>query len=258
MKLQGKIALITGASSGLGALLAQQLSARGATVALTARSAGKLEQVAAGLNGPAVVYPMDVQQTEQVRLTVEQIIERFGRIDLLINNAGYGRFETFLNMSQEQFADMMDVNYMGIVRCTQAVLPHMLRNGSGHIVNIASMAGKIGSAKSTAYAASKHAVLGLTNSLRQELSGTGIAVTAINPGPIKTPFFEIADPEGNYVKKVEWFMLNPDKVARAIVRAIESGRIEKDMPWSASLGVKLVQLFPGLFDRIAAKVLNNK
>lgn len=258
MKVQGKIVLITGASSGLGANMAQQLSARGATVVLTARSVGKLEQAAAAMQGPGAVYAMDVQNTEQVKITVERVIERFGRIDILINNAGYGVFETFAKTPLERFQDMMDVNYMGIVRCTQAVLPHMQRAGSGHIVNIASMAGKIGSAKSTAYAASKHAVLGLTNSLRQELTGTGIKVTAINPGPIKTPFFDIADPGGNYVKNVEWFMLNPDDVVRAIIRAIERDRVEKDMPWSAGFGVKLVQLFPGLFDRIAAKMLNKK
>lgn len=91
-------------------------------------------------------------------------------------------------MEPHEFDDMMDVNYMGIVRCTKAVVPHMLERGSGQIVNVASMAGKIGTAKSVAYTATKHAVLGFTNALRQELRKSGIIVSAVNPGPIATDF----------------------------------------------------------------------
>ena len=100
------------------------------------------------MQGQHAVYAMDVTNTEQVNEVVGQIIAKFGRIDILINNAGYGIFESFAGAPLAHFEEMMNVNYMGVVRCTQAVLPHMLKAGSGHIVNIASMAGKIGSAKS--------------------------------------------------------------------------------------------------------------
>ncbi|MDF2962334.1 MAG: oxidoreductase [Paenibacillus sp.] len=255
----GKIAVITGASSGIGAIMAQKLSERGAVPVLMARSVDKLSQVAASLNGrPHAVYRLDVTQADQVTDTMKQVIERFGRIDILINNAGYGVFESFTEASLDEIENMMDVNYMGTVRCTKAVLPHMLKAGSGHIVNIASMAGKIGSAKSTGYSATKHAVLGFTNCLRQELAGSGIYLAAINPGPIDTPFFDKADPSGNYVKNIQWFMLKPEQVADQVLRAIERRIPEIDMPFVAGLGVKLFQLFPRMFDKVASKMLNKK
>lgn len=225
---------------------------------LMARSTDKLEAVAASLQGPCGVYRLDVTSTGQVMQTMEQVIEQYGRIDMLINNAGYGIFERFVDAPLEQFEDMMNVNYMGTVRCTKAVLPYMLKAGGGHIVNIASMAGKIGSAKSSGYSATKHAVLGFTNCLRQELVGTGVYLSAINPGPIDTPFFDKADPTGNYVNNVRWFMLKPDKVADRVLHAIERRIPEIDMPLMAGVGVKLFQLFPRAFDKVAYKVLNKK
>lgn len=258
MMFTGKVAVITGASSGIGAIMAQKLSQRGAVPVLMARSTDKLEDVAASLQGPRGVFRLDVTSTEQVMQAMEQVIEKYGRIDILINNAGYGIFERFVDAPLEQFEDMMNVNYMGTVRCTKAVLPHMLKAGGGHIVNIASMAGKIGSAKSSGYSATKHAVLGFTNCLRQELAGTGVNLSAINPGPIDTPFFDKADPTGNYVNNVRWFMLKPDKVADRVLHAIERRIPEIDMPLMAGVGVKLFQLFPRAFDKVAYKVLNKK
>jgi short-subunit dehydrogenase len=257
--LNGKIAVITGASSGIGALMAQQLSLQGAVPILMARSEEKLSEVAKSLNGrPHAVYRLDVTASEQVVDVMQQVFDRYGRIDILINNAGYGVFDTFVDASLDEIESMMNVNYMGTVRCTKAVLPHMLKAGSGHIVNIASMAGKIGSAKSTGYSATKHAVLGFTNSLRQELTGTGVYLTAINPGPVDTPFFDKADPTGNYVKNIQWFMLKPEQVAGKVLRAIERRIPEIDMPFMAGLGVKMFQLFPRAFDKVAGKMLNKK
>ncbi|GAA4855230.1 SDR family oxidoreductase [Paenibacillus vulneris] len=254
----GKVAVITGASSGIGAIMAQKLAEKGATPVLLARSVDKLEQVADSLRVPSGIYQVDVTSTEQVNETIQKVISHYGRIDILINNAGYGVFEKFVDAPIEEFEGMMDVNYMGTVRCTKAVLPHMLKAGSGHIVNIASMAGKIGSAKSSGYSATKHAVLGFTNCLRQELVDTGVHITAMNPGPIDTPFFDRADPTGNYVNNVKWFMLKPEQVADKVVRAIERQIPEIDMPFMAGVGVKLFQLFPRAFDKIAYKVLNKK
>ncbi len=231
---------------------------RGGIPILAARSESKLSEAAASIHGLHGTYVLDVTKTEQVQAVVEQVIQQYGRIDILINNAGYGVFEKFAEAPLEQFESMMDVNYMGTVRCTKAVLPYMLKQGSGHIVNVASMAGKVGSAKSSGYTATKHAVLGLTNSLRQELVGTGVSITAINPGPVDTPFFDLADPGGNYVKNVKWFMLKPEQVVSHMLRAIEQRKAEVDLPFTAAASVKLYQLFPRLFDKIAYKLLSNK
>lgn len=258
MDFNNSIVLITGASSGLGAMLAQKVAEKGGIPILTARSVEKMEEIASHIQGEYAILQMDVSNLAQVESTIKHIIETYGRIDVLINNAGYGVFARFLDTPLDVIEDMINVNYMGIVRCTRAVLPHMLQARKGHIVNVASMAGKIGSAKSTGYTASKHAVLGFTNSLRQELVGTGVGLSAINPGPIRTPFFDKADPTGAYVKNVSWFMLEPEKVVAAIMDSVERNVAEKNMPFIGNVGVKLFQLFPGLFNRLGYKLLNKK
>lgn len=256
--LQGKVVFISGASSGIGALTAQKLAAKGAIPILTGRSEEKLRQAAAGIAGRKAIYTMDVRNLEQVEQAVRAAVTEFGRIDIVLNNAGYGKFDYFEDAPVRDFEEMMDTNYMGIVRCTKAVIPYMLKQRSGHIVNIASMAGKLGTSKSTGYSATKHAVLGFTNALRMELKDKGIMVSAVNPGPIDTPFFELADPQGTYVKNVRWFMMKPEYVADQIVRVMERRTAEVDLPRSAGIGIKLYQLFPRLADRISGRLLNRK
>ncbi|RAR41989.1 oxidoreductase [Paenibacillus sp. MDMC362] len=256
--LKHKVVVVTGASSGIGALIAEKLSAEGAYVVLCARSVERLQEVGARMPGPHELATMDVQSSEQVQSVMEGLLRRHGRIDVLINNAGYGKFEAVMDMRQEEFQDMMDVNYMGIVRCTQAVLPGMLERGDGQIVNIASMAGKIGTAKSTAYSATKHAVLGFSNSLRQELRNTGITVSTVNPGPIDTPFFSLADPTGGYVQNVSWFMMKAEYVADQVVKLVRKRTEELNLPRLASLGIRLYQLFPRFADRVSYKWMNKK
>lgn len=258
MSLQSKVVVITGASSGIGAAAAKMLSEEGATVILTARSVSKLEAVGTQLQGLHKLYQLDVTNNEQVASVFAQIYEQFGQVDVLINNAGYGMFEFCEETSIQQFEAMMDVNYLGLVRCTQAVLPHMKARRSGRIVNIASLAGKIGTAKSTAYTATKHAVLGFTNALRQEVRSYGISVSSINPGPIDTPFFELADPTGHYVNNVRWMMLKPEVVAKAMVKAAKTGKPETNLPKLAGIGTKLYQLFPRIADAVSYRMLNKK
>jgi len=258
VELRGKVVLVTGASSGIGAKVAALLAERGAIPILTARSVDKMRQLSAAISGEHAVYEMDVRSEEQVRETIARVVDRYGKIDVLLNNAGYGEFVRFDEAPISHFREMMDVNYLGIVRCTHAALPYMLRAGQGHVVNVASMAGKMATAKSTAYSATKHAVLGFTNGLRQELKGSGVAVSAVNPGPIDTPFFERADPSGQYVRNLSWFIMSPDKVARAIVSVIERQRPELDLPWTASVGAKFMLLFPRLGNALFGKLMNRK
>lgn len=256
--LQGRIVLLTGASSGIGALAARLLAERGAVPVLAARSGDKLAAVSATIRSEHAVVACDVRSADSVRAATAYALDRYGRIDALVNNAGYGEFLSFEETELGRFEDMMDVNYMGTVRFCKAVYPFMRSAGAGHIVNVASIAGKIGTAKATGYAASKHAVLGFTNSLRQELRGTGILVSALNPGPIDTPFFDLADPEGTYKRNIRRFLMRPEKVAEALVKLLESGRPERDLPWISAAGAKFIQLFPAWTAGAAARILNKK
>jgi len=256
--LRGLRVWITGAGSGIGAETAVQLARHGAVPILSGRNEAKLQAVADRIQGRCGVYALDVTDYEQVQSVAGHIVSEFGGIDVLLNNAGFGLFERFEDAPLHDFETMMDTNYMGIVRCTKAVLPHMRERRSGQIVNVASIAGKLGTPKSTGYSASKHAVLGFTNALRLELKGTGIAVSAVNPGPIDTPFFEKADPGGHYVRNVRWFMMKPERVAGAIVKVIDRRKTETDLPLSAAIGVKLVQLFPAAAYKLAGRLFDRK
>ncbi|MDP4098465.1 SDR family oxidoreductase [Paenibacillus sp. P96] len=256
--LQGKVVFITGASSGLGAICAQMLVEKGAVPILTARSADRLQHISSGLNGKHEWFVLDVTDNEQVFHVIDLVLSQYGRIDILLNNAGYGKFERMTDMAVSEFQSMMDVNYMGAVHCIKAVLPGMLERGSGQIVNVASMAGKIGTAKSASYTATKHAVIGLSNALRQELRGTGITVSTINPGPIDTPFFDLADPSGGYVGSIRWFMMKAERVAKHMISAMEKHKEEVNLPYVAAAGIKLYSLFPRLADRLTYRMMNKK
>lgn len=256
--LTNKIVAITGASSGIGAEMAILLSEHGAIPVLMARSLEKLEIIGSQIKGRFSLIVLDVTNEEQVQQGIAQVLREYGKIDVFINNAGYGIFSSFTDTPLRSFQGMMDVNYMGTVRCTKAVLPSMLAAGQGHIINVASIAGLMGTAKSTAYSASKHAVLGFTNSLRQELAGTGVVISAVNPGPIDTPFFKIADPDGHYVQNIRWFMLQPRQVATAVMHMIVRKRVAMNLPMAAGIGIKLYQLFPRLFEKLTFKLMNKK
>ncbi len=204
------------------------------------------------------MFTIDVTSHEQVTTAVEQIIEKYGVIDVWINNAGFGLFESVQDMSMDRFEQLMEVNYYAVVRCTKAVLPYMLRLKRGHIINVASVAGKIGTPKAAGYSASKHAVLGFTNSIRAELADSGIQVSSLNPGPIDTPFFDISDPQGHYKKNIQQYLLKPETVAIAMARLIQTGKAEITLPLSASIGAKILQLFPNWLSGVAGRLLNKK
>lgn len=257
--LKDQIVFITGASSGIGALMAKRFAEQGAIPILTARTWDKLIQASKEIQGEYRCYTMDVTSDEDVKRVMAQVISDFGHIDMLINNAGFGLFKSFENLEMNDFKQMMDVNYFGIVRCIQAVLPHMKKRGSGHIINIASMAGKVGSPKSTAYSATKHAVLGLTDSLRHELADTNIYVSALNPGPIDTPFFDKADPDGQYLQKLpSWFVLKSEKVVQAVLSIAQKKKAEVHLPWIAGVYIKLAALAPRLVRAMTGSMLNKK
>lgn len=261
--LQNKVVVITGGSSGIGSQIASHVAKKGATPVLLARSKEKLEETrdkiqneSGGMN--PLIYPLDVSDSEAVKTIFGRIFTDVGGIDILVNNAGFAIFDYFREADVEEIKKMLDVNVFGLMACTRAVLPQMLERDQGQVINVASLAGKVPTPKSTVYAATKHAVLGFTNGLRMELASTNIHVTAVNPGPINTNFFNIADPTGDYVKSVQRFILQPDRVAKKVVNSMEKPRREVNLPCTMSAGSRMYQAAPGLLEKIVGKMFNKK
>lgn len=259
--LENKIIVITGASSGIGRATAQLAARSGATPVLLARSMEALRTLAEELKSYAPktsFYVVDITDEQQIIDTTTAIIAQYGRIDIWINNAGYGVFLPFSDTSPEDIEGMMNVNYFGVVRCIRAVLPHMLTQRNGQIVTVASVAGKLATPKSSGYAASKFAVIGFMQSLREELKGSGISVSTVNPGPVRTPFFQRADPSGHYQRSIERFMVTPESVAEALLRICRTREAEITIPRYMNFGVVLSHAFPRFFDWMIRPRLNKK
>ncbi|MFZ3588495.1 SDR family NAD(P)-dependent oxidoreductase [Bacillus sp. DJP31] len=262
MKLNGKNIVITGASSGIGEKIAYKVAENGGTPILLARSVDKLKIISETIEEkylvPCPFYQLNIQELDKVKETFRDILEEIGTVHVLVNNAGFGIFDHVADVNLEDMKAMFEVNVFGLIACTKAVLPGMLETNDGHIINIASQAGKIATPKSSVYSASKHAVLGFTNSLRMEVAETNIHVTAVNPGPIRTRFFDIADKSGTYVKSVERFMLGSDFVAQKIVDSMLTSKREINLPGWMNAGSTMFQLFPGLMEKIAGRAFFKK
>lgn len=220
MELKGSSVLITGASSGIGWETALAFGREGARVALAARRADKLEALARELRkagAEALALACDVSDRLSVERAVGETAARFGSLDILVNNAGVLEFKRFEEQSIDSIEAVNRVNYLGVVYGIRAALPIMRRQGRGHIVNVASVAGLLGFPYMASYCASKFAVVGLTEALRRELYGSGITLTAFCPGSVDTPMTagvlkESAIPSSLYAK-------TPRQAAERIVRA---------------------------------------
>ncbi|ADU30029.1 short-chain dehydrogenase/reductase SDR [Evansella cellulosilytica DSM 2522] len=261
-KLKDKKVVITGASSGIGELMAYEVAAKGGKPILLARSYDKLLKIAENISEQTGVTPLifklDVSDGDAVEKVFTTIKSSVGNVDILINNAGYARFELAHEATMETVESMFKVNVFGSIACTQAVLENMLTEDHGHIIFIASQAGKLATPKSSVYSATKHALLGFANSLRMELANTGIKVSTVNPGPIRTEFFRIADKTGSYEKNVEKFMLDPKVVAMKTIGLIENPKRELNLPRWMGIGTKLYQLFPTLVEKVAGEQFRKK
>jgi short-subunit dehydrogenase len=223
MELRGAVAVVTGASAGIGRATALALAREGADVVVSARRRDMLEDLAGEigrLGRRALVVPCDVGERDHVDALARATRGEFGRVDVLVNNAGIpggGRFES---ISVEQAERVIRVNYLGVVYATKAFLPMMLEARRGHVVNVASLAGRFALPGSAVYSSTKHAVVAFSEALYFELGQKGIVVTAVNPGLVATAGFPHDDARERRVGRV----MRPEEIAELIVRVVRTGK----------------------------------
>lgn len=261
-RISGKKVVITGASSGIGTDIALEVAKGGGIPILLARRMSKLEELAMTIEQDYKVHayaiPLDVSCEQDVARVFASIYEQIGEIDVLINNAGFALFKNAHETTTEDVRSMFEVNVFGLIACTTAVLPTMKLKNAGQIINVASIIGKIPTPKASTYAATKHAVLGFTNALRMETSDTNIQITAINPGPVKTEFFNLADESGDYTKNIQKMMLDSKTVAKKIVATIGTKKRELNLPRWMGFGGKCYAVMPTLMEKTLGKRLFQK
>ncbi len=263
--LAGKSVLITGASEGIGRALALELAPLGARLALNARSAQRLQATAhdcVALGAEAVALPGDVSQRQDCQGLIAATIERFGRLDVLVNNAGitmWSRFDAVVDFSV--FERLMAVNYLGPMWLTAAALPH-LKQSRGLIVAIASIAGLTGVPERTGYAASKHAMVGFFESLRIELRGSGVAVSIIAPDFVVSQIHRRAvGPDGKPLGTTpmqESRIMSADECARLTVRAMQRRQRLAILSARGRVGRWARLIAPGMVDRIAQRAIRER
>ena len=220
MELRGAVVVVTGASSGFGERTALRFAKAGSTVVLAARRAERLEALAGriGANGgTALPVRCDVMVHEDIERMRDATLETFGRCDVLVNNAGLSGAGPFRDVDTERLEQVIATNLTGLVLCTKAFLPSMLERRRGHIVNVASLAGRFAPPGAAVYGASKHGVVAFSEALYHELRGTGVLVTSVNPGFSPTEGFPM---RGTPTP----ILLDPDRVARTIVHVVRRGK----------------------------------
>jgi short-subunit dehydrogenase len=249
------VVLLPGASMGIGEQLAYQLAEQRAKLALAARSADRLDAVAAACRkrgGQAVAIPTDLTDEGQCRALVEQTVAAYGRIDTLLYNAGRGypkRFDTLPNL--DTVRSEITLNYLGLVACTYYALPH-LKQTRGRIIGVSSFGALIGLAGTAGYNSSKHAMRGFLNTLRAELLDTGVSVTVVYVGAVRTARLE--ETMGDRIGSVP--TMSPERAAQLILQAGGSRRRQTVLTAPGKLLAWLYPLIPGLLDRQLARVAN--
>jgi len=248
MDFKDRVVFITGASSGIGKQLAVDFAARGAIVVGCGRSIARLKETLKEVRRSSPASTMigcDVSDAEQVRSMVAKILADYGKIDILINNAGVGMRKPFVESALETIEEIIRINFLGAAYCTHAVLPSMIVRKSGHVVNISSGAGKIATLNMSAYCASKFALNGWSESLYHELKPLGIKVSIVCPGPVETEFNR--DYRDTEPKSPPALFVTPEAVCREVIKAIEKDKFEVITPrWLAFL-CAIKRHMPNLF-----------
>jgi NADP-dependent 3-hydroxy acid dehydrogenase YdfG len=259
--LKDKVVLITGASSGFGAAAAKLFAQEGCKIVLAARRIERLEELASEIRskgGEALPVAVDVTQPVQIEAMVKAAIDRYHRIDILFNNAGFGRLDWFEVLDPiKDIQGQITVDLLGVIWTARAVLPHMYRQGSGHIINMSSIAGWAAPPLYTVYSAAKFGVRGFTEALRREAAPFGVKVSAIYPGGAATEFQKHVGQ--NRAKKrfrtPAWLSLSADDVARAAVQLAKRPRRSLILPWMMMFSIIVNSHLTGVSDSIQARAL---
>jgi short-subunit dehydrogenase len=252
-----RVIAITGASAGIGRATALRLARQGAAVAICARRTDRLAAVAAEIaagGGLALPIAADVTRAEEMDAFVARTVERFGRLDVMMCNAGFGIAGAIDDIAPEQMQKLMDINYYGTYHATRAALPLFRRQGSGHLIMVSSIVGKRGVPYMGAYSATKFAQVGLAECLRSELVGTNIHVSVVYPVSTETEFFDVMSREtGSVVTRAAGPRQSVEVVADAIARAIDRP-IPEIYPYARSRALVILNaLAPGFTDRVVKK-----
>jgi NAD(P)-dependent dehydrogenase (short-subunit alcohol dehydrogenase family) len=265
MTFRDQVALVTGGASGIGRALCEELGGRGAVVVVSDLNESGARQVADGIiaaGGRASAAWLDVRQEIAVRALVETVAAEHGRLDLMVNNAGIGAGGELRELTLEHWRTVIEVNLMGVIHGVAAAYPVMIRQKSGHIVNIASLSGLIASPGLAPYAATKGAVVSLTAALRAEAEAYGVKASAVCPGFVMTNIFQSAIgvrfDAGDLLARIGLPLISPAQAARSILAGVERNQALIVFPRSARLLWRLARLSPALlrpFQRRAMKRL---
>jgi short-subunit dehydrogenase len=259
-QFKDKVIWITGASSGIGEALALELSKREARLILSARREDELKRVALLTKLPELdlmILPFDLSDTNNATGLAAQVMNKFGRIDILINNGGYSQRSEAMETSLELHRQLMEVNFFSAVNLTKAVYPYMKRQKGGHIVVISSIAGKFGFYLRSSYSAAKHALHGFFESFRLETEKQGIKTLIVCPGKIKTNVsFNAVTASGNkhnHLDPSHEVAMSPEECAKQIIKAILTNKEEVFIGGKELLLIKIRRFFPSLFSKIIKK-----
>jgi short-subunit dehydrogenase len=249
--LKGKVAVVTGASSGIGEAASRELASRGAAVVLAARAAEKLESLQREISasgGRALGVRTDVSERASVEAMVGKTVEVFGSVDILVNNAGLGLSGRVAELRREDLQHVFEVNTIGPLNCIQAALPHMRRGG--RIINVSSVVGRRSVPKVGGYCATKFALNALSDALRVEIAERGITVTSVYPGTTRTAFRENSRRTGDEKRGWRPKGVTPERVASKIAAAAEKGPRDVYVSLADRVYVMATILLPGLTDRV--------
>lgn len=257
ISLENKVVLITGASSGFGEDAAWLFAHEGCKVVLAARRVDRLQTLASRIQdagGEAIAIPMDIVNADDVENMVQSAMDLYGKIDILFNNAGIGRVGWYEEYSMDRDIEtLINVNLIGTMRVTRAVLPHMIKQREGHIINMISVAGYISAPLISSYSASKSGLRAFTDSIRREVAPLGIKVSGIYPGFAKTEFGQHigkSEAYGSIRNKIN-FRMSSEYVASKVIQLAKYPRRKMIIPWWANIVVTFVTLFPTLVDWIS-------
>lgn len=258
MELTGKIAVVTGASMGIGEAIAKIFVDHGAAVVLLSRDSGRAEaaRMAIGRTDQTVALACDVRNREEIDRTISLTMHHFQRIDIWVNNAGRTVLDSVAAVRSSDYQEIFDTNFFGTLEAMKAVIPIMRQQGAGSIINISSVAGHIPLPFHAIYSATKFAMNAISKAARVELAGTGIHVLTVCPGYVRTDFgrHAIRGEEQKVVRPASARGISPERVARAVLQGYLKRKREVIVPWTMHPVVKLYQLWPGLVEWSMSKM----